>query len=262
MDEPATAYEAERAALIARNRERLRALGLEKAAAALGAAAPGAAAKPVKATAPRVKREAAPAGPRRSSKRLRGGAAPKPAGPLPAELRSPTPEPAKPKRQWTEEALQQFEAEKQATLEARLSELDAAGLIDHAPAPDGGLGSVARFAVVGAPHKAGARGRAARKHYVVTLHGGRPGAPLALGCGCMDYRCRKNTATHYACKVRGAEEEEGEGGWHGRRRRPRPPPSPQHLRLILSQLGCGEAGAAGWEGALEARVMAGAVKRG
>lgn len=226
-------YEREREAIINSNRARLAALGLARAASALGVGPAEPSKPPPKPKrAPPSRKE--PERPTRASKRLRGDAADVKREPTSPE-RSPSPSPP-PAQKWTDAELRQFQAEKEAVRvarqDARLEELDMAGLISFGPGAAGDCGKdvppprvAARFAVVGAPHKG-----KKRKHYIVAL----AADPYSCSCECMDWRFRHKSADNYACK---------------------------HVRLILTQLACVDAPAE-WESALETRVMGDVVKRG
>jgi hypothetical protein len=215
-------YELERAALIARNRARLEAMGIPLAAATL--APPVAAPPPRPRPHPPPRRARPPSQPTRASRRLRGGPATRSSGSVPSPPRSPSPSPPPPKK-WDPAELAAIEAERAAALAHRLTELDLAGLIDSTrPADDASDKSAeARFAVVGAPHK-GQR----RKHYVITLRLDSKGKKATHSCECMDYKCRRAKRGD-RCK---------------------------HITLVLTQLGCVEE-ATRWPGCVRARVMGG-----
>ena len=234
MEEELNDYELARARLIARNRERMRTMGLLGAANSLTAAA-ATAARPAKAAAaakPRPPRpRPAPQAPTRTSKRLRGENAPRAStgkvGEEEEEEREPS---ASPPPRWTEEELREIRCGQELSMSERLSDLELSGLIDAAP-------GVAHFAIVGAQHKG-----QKRKHYKVTLEGGGRGGGEGGGgkgsakeassaaCECIDFKIRRKRYGGH-CK---------------------------HIKLVLAQLGLGEAATSdGWEEALERVVMAG-----
>jgi len=221
-------YELARARLIARNRERMVAMGLLGAASSLAAAAKqGASAAAAKKPRPRPRpRAAQPRAPTRASKRLRGektddasttGGAKDGVGggSQGGEEEEGEEEERQPPPRWTDEELREIRREQEVRMSERLSDLELSGLIDASP-------GVAHFAIVGAHHKG-----QKRKHYKVTLENPRPSKAT---CECVDFKIRRKKYGGH-CK---------------------------HIKLVLAQLGIGEGAESsdGWEEALERVVMA------
>ena len=219
-------YELARARLIARNRERMVAMGLLGAANSLTAkqeASRAAAEAATKKPRPRPRSPRAPRAPTRASKRLRGDQADGGSeGDVKEEeekVRRPTPPP-----RWTEEQLRELRRDEELRMSERLSDLELSGLIDASP-------GVAHFAIVGAHHKG-----QKRKHYKVTLESPKSALPSSsssssssAACECVDFRIRRKRYGGH-CK---------------------------HIKLVLAQLGLGESETSdGWEEALERVVMA------
>ena len=224
-------YELARARLIARNRERMVAMGLLGAANSLTAkqeASKSTAAAKKPRPRPR-KSHRAPQAPTRVSKRLRGEKTDGGSGVKEEEEeeeeRQPTPSPPR----WTEEQLLELRRDEELRMSERLSDLELSGLIDASP-------GVAHFAIVGAHHKG-----QKRKHYKVTLENLKNSTASAststssntstASCECPDYRIRRKRYGGH-CK---------------------------HIKLVLVQLGLGGEGETtsdGWEEALERVVMA------
>ena len=219
--EELNAYERARAELIARNRERMRSMGLLGGGAAAAAIRQGKAkASKPKQPRPRPPR-ATPQAPTRASERLRGE---KTEGSTREEETEREPSPPPPPR-WTEEQLRELRRDQELKMSERLSDLELSGLIDASP-------GVAHFAIVGAHHKG-----QKRKHYKVTLEGGGGGGngnskskktSSTSSCECVDFRIRRRKYGGH-CK---------------------------HIKLVLTQLGIqGEGNSDGWEEALERMVM-------
>lgn len=228
-------YELARARLIARNRERMAAMGLLGAANSLTAKqeASEAAAATKKKPRPRPRPRSsprAPQAPTRASKRLRGEKATEEGDVKEEEeedddgekarRQQPTPPP-----RWTEEQLRELRRDAELRMQERLSDLELSGLIDASP-------GVAHFAIVGAHHKG-----QKRKHYRVTLENNLKSttspsstSSSSSSCECIDFKIRRKKYGGH-CK---------------------------HIKLVLAQLGLGsESGTSdGWEEALERVVMA------
>ena len=221
-------YELARARLIARNRERMVAMGLLGAASSLMAATKQEASeKPRPRPRPRPQPRA-PQAPTRASKRLRGDKA----GALSTgsfgkeeeEEEERKEERPSPPPRWTEEELKEIRRDQELKMSERLADLELSGLIDAEP-------GTAHFAIVGAQHKG-----QKRKHYRVTLEKKDPGSSktksTSAACECVDFRIRRKKYGGH-CK---------------------------HIKLVLAQLGLGsgegETSSDGWEEALERVVMA------
>ena len=218
-------YELQRAAIIAANRARLAEMGIVVATTLAPAPRP----RPPPAPGHPNKKKRKAAVPTRASARQRGGPATRASGPAATTPPwSPSTSPP-PSREWDPAELAALAAHKAVTLEARLSELSLAGLIDAAAPGGDGANPVApaeaRFAVVGAPHKG------KRKHYVISLTrappDGKQPPTTTHACECMDFRMRRSK-TGEACK---------------------------HIALVLNQLGCGVEGMERWPECLQAQVM-------
>lgn len=236
-------YELARARLIARNRERMAAMGLLGAANSLTAKqeaseAEAATKKPRPRPRPRSSPRA-PQAPTRASKRLRGektttaGGGSGEEGADVKEEEKEEEEYPPPKPRWTEEQLRELRRDEELRMQERLSDLELSGLIDASP-------GVAHFAIVGAHHKG-----QKRKHYRVTLEktpkkstlpssssaaASAAASSSSASCECIDFKIRRKKYGGH-CK---------------------------HIKLVLSQLGLGSESATsdGWEEALERVVMA------
>lgn len=214
-------YELARARLIARNRERMAAMGLLGAFSSLTAAKKQEAPAETKRKPRPRPQPRAPQAPTRSSKRLRGdktgvlstGTFEKEEEEKEGEEESPSP----PRPRWTEEELQEIRRDQELKMSERLSDLELSGLIDAEP-------GIAHFAILGAHHKG-----QKRKHYKVTLENSK--LKTSSACECVDFKIRRKKYGGH-CK---------------------------HIKLVLEQLrlvgGEGET-SDGWEEALERVVMA------
>lgn len=277
-DEELNDYERARAALIARNRERMAAMGLLDAAAAVF----GTKAQALKATRPTstsstslsssMEKKTQPRPrprprlhkgeqPTRVSKRLRGENAPGFSDDVKTEEEDgeEKPRPPSPPR-WTEAELSDLRADearrRRAAMDERLAELDIAGLIDYSP-------GIAHFAIIGAPHK----GQKGRKHYKVTFSNRGGGGGGGEGGGGKKEKATPptTTKTETACECVDFRIRRKRSGGHCK-----------HIRLVLTQLGIDDddggyeddevkkkkkGSIEGWEGALERVVMASASAR-
>ena len=238
-DQDLNEYELARARLIARNRERMAAMGLLGAANALSRpplaeATPKATASTKRKREPRPPRPP-PREPTRASKRLRvkaGGEAASAAGVKKEEGESEPESEAEEEEgegeeappRWTEEQLRSLRRDQELKMSGRLRDLELSGLIDASP-------GIAHFAIVGAHHKG-----QKRKNYKVTLEtagGGGKGkaAKTSTSCECVDFKIRRKRYGGH-CK---------------------------HIKLVLAQLGLLKEGeqttSDGWEEALQRVVM-------